>query len=594
MKAIKKIILSVWLVLYTLDCFSQAASLGAPRNQAFLGVETYVTMPLRKLANAQLLYVDEETLMARGIAVSQVLEKFGFAAPVDGEFNSSYLELSKTAYVDGNGGIGLNDNFGSGRAATIETDWQIKGSGRTPLVNPNADSYHKNGAAVLAEGIHEAIWSQLLARELPHGAYKVTAIIATGSTVSSGGHEGQPRVLIIREDPLRPGHYVINPTAEAMNDARDRVRISAAMKHLVAALPQPRGSVPQGESAQFRSGIFEFIDLQAAQHGYSWAHSLFHGGTSPTNAGMDGRMLDFGTFSAFDGYPKARVIDEDGFMGDTSLYKRDLLKNIRDSWVKTLSPSLLAALPTEEEWFERFEQTFQKTRQKEMLRLAGAFSELTEQLWKREEGRELAILILQLAEAGNDKEIEIWRGESPFGGGTYNLKRILSAAASMDLRNLNSDNSHLKSLIADESTRKNFVKKYSALFNLQKTLASGFGIRSSAEAEYRRLASRIRNTKMSSLFHIERNEKQIWKIVNDFKAGRSASTIQGYIDQVVNENRRDFRDTPPFTIVIKQNKVGQNMIREIFDARTNQKVELSIPSKFNGKQGQFRCEQIFL
>jgi uncharacterized protein YdiU (UPF0061 family) len=457
-----------------------------PSHQALLGTETYITMPMHRLAQPRLIYADQEALKKRGISIDQVLEKFAFASPVDGESAHLYTNEIKTAYVDGNGGIGLNENFGSGRAAIIEQDWQIKGSGRTPMVNPNADSSHRNGASDLSESIHEAIWSNLLAEELPYGAFRVVAIIATGSHVHSGGMDGRPRVLIVREDPLRPGHFVINPSAEKLNDPRDRARIDAAMKNIVKALPQPAGANFVDEGTKFRSGIFEFIDRQAIQHSYAWAHSLFHGGTSATNTGMDGRMLDFGTFSAFDGYPKARVIDEDGFMGETVTFKIDLLKDIRDSWVKSLSPALLAALPSEQEWFDRFESTYQSNRQAEMLRLAGVFTEFKAELLKTSEGQRLAKLLIYLAEAGNDQKIEIWKGENPFEHGVYNVGAILSTAA---------HSQDLQKLIPNDLIRKQFTTSYKNLFIQQQRMAANHGINAKAETEYRKIATEIRNKK---------------------------------------------------------------------------------------------------
>ncbi|MGZ3748356.1 MAG: hypothetical protein ACXWRE_13330 [Pseudobdellovibrionaceae bacterium] len=582
----------LWLIIALIITHILNAQAAPPKLQALLGEATYITMPLRKLAHPTLIYANKEYLKARGISLDQVMEKLGFASPVDGELADIYLDTTKTAYVDGNGGIGLNENFGSGRAAIIDEDWQIKGSGRTAMVNPNTDAYHRNGASFLSEGIHEAIWANLLAEELPYGAYRVVAIIATGSMVASGNQEPQPRVLIVREDPLRPGHFVINPTSEKMNDPRDRARVEEAMKHVVEALPQPPGIPPQSEAARFRTGIFEFIDRQAIQHGFAWAHSLFHGGTSPTNTGMDGRMLDFGTYSAFDGYPRVRILDDDGFMGDSEVYKRDLLKDIRDSWVKTLPSHLLAALPSEREWLERFEMTFAKTKKAEMLRLAGAFTELKDSLLRTPAGQNLAKTLLTLATAGNEKGIEAWRGENPFGQGQYNLGKILVAASSMDLQQLDSQNMALKILIPDEALRKSFVDHYIALFKLQRQLASAQGIGPEAEARYRKFASQIRNKKMTTLFHKTENEQRIWKITEDYKKDQDPRPAQEFIDKSIAENRREF-STYPYSIGLNDTKRGDKTERIVFDARTNQISKIQLQSKAAAKGMILSCENIF-
>lgn len=564
------------LVLYalvaTLAAATHALESPHPRHQKVLGAATYITMPVNKLASPTLLWADFDFLLQRGILPNQTLAKFAFASPVEGESAAVYRQEFVTAYVDGNGGTGMNGNFGSGRAAIIQEDWQIKGSGPTAMVNPNADGSHRNGASFIAEGIHEAIWGRLLAYELPYGAFRTVALIATGSHI---GRDSQPRVLIVREDPLRPGHYVINPTAEALGDPRDAARIKEAMEHILDALPSPPGDLPVTAALRFMAKVNEFIDRQAIQHGYAWAHSLFHGATSPSNAGMDGRMIDFGTFSAFDGYPKVRVIDEDGFFGDTSTYQRDLLKNIRDSWVRTLPKILLAGLPSEAQWFERFEMKYQKTRQIEMLRLAGSFTEFGEELLTRPQGQNLAQILLQLAEAGNDKEIEVWKGENPFGAGTYNLKEILSAAASESLAGFSSELPNLKRAIHQDAIRKTFADAYLALFRLQQTLAFREGISAEAEWQYRLLASKIRNNKMTTVFRTNENESVIWALINKYKENGFPQPIRQYIDRAVAENRREFRDAAAYTLVLKENQVGYKTERIVFNALTGQTTRVS-------------------
>ena len=532
------------------------AQVQPPKHQSVLGAATYVTMPLRGLTHPKLLWADTEYLAGQGISPDQILKKFAYASPVDGESAESYSNETKIGFVDGNGGIGMNGNFGSGRAATIvETragsastgqDWQIKGSGRTPMVNKDSDQYHRNGASVLGEGIHEAIWGKLLALEMPYGAYRTVAVIATGSL----------------------------------------------------------GVHPKNKTEKFRAGIFEFIDRQAIQHGYAWAHSLFHGGTSPTNAGLDGRMLDFGTFSAFDGYPNARVIDEDGFFGDTELYKRDLLKDIRDSWVRTLSSDLLAVLPSEAEWFNRFEATFQTTRQREMLRLAGAFTEFTSELMARSEGQRLAKVLIKIAEAGNTKKIEIWEGQNPFGTGTYNLGKILALAAGESFVNGDVENSGLRKLIPEEGQRTEFVDAYVSFLKIERQLALHVGISPAAETRYRRLAVKMRNRKMTAVFRLNKNEKHIWKIEADFAANGDPKPVQSYIDNIISESRRDFHHVAPYSIVYTEANSKLKNAARVFDAVKNQfvtepstDVVRTIPvraSRLSEKTSAIRCEGLFL
>jgi hypothetical protein len=566
-----------------------------PRAAQIIGAAAYVPMEAKQLANPQIIYANGKLMAESGLDLQMIIEKAAWAAPVSGETAGGYTNKVKIVFADGYGGIGLNGNEGNGRTFTVDTIWENKGGGITPFVSNTSEVTHRNGASLLPEGIHEAVWSNMLAEELPNGASRILAIIATGTRV--GGPDGEPRVLIVREAPVRPAHFVINEYAEARGSERDKARIADSMKHIVNALPQPKNSTAITEEEKFRSGIMEMIDRQAEMHSYGWAHSLFHGGTSPSNAGLDGRALDFGTFQALDGYQKIRVIHDDGFNGETEVYKRDLLKNIRDSLVKTLPQNLLNALPTEQEWFERFDNKYSSTQRKELLRLAGAFNEFAGNLLNTKEGAALANLLKRIAEAGNEKKVEKWKlqGYSTeyFKQGTYNLGEILAAATSIDLDTAK-DSAELARVLPNENLRGQFIYLYSKTFQAQRDLAASQGINAKAEMDYRGAAVKMRNKKMTSLFATVENEKKIWAANAEFKEKGNTGSVQTLIDQTIAENRRDFHDARPFTVVLGEKLIDGKYERSVFDAKTGKLTrELAPTAKVKSSVRGGSCKEVF-
>jgi hypothetical protein len=557
-------------------------------NKMVLGAATYKTMSLYKLANPQAVWTNDDLLIEKKIApasdspelrTKKMLNLVGYASKAEGESGDPYMEDSLRVLVDANGGVGLDGNLGSGRAAIIG-EWQLKGSGKTMMVNRRSDSWHRNGASSMGEAVWEAAWSTLLYNELPYGAYRTLTIFTTGSLIPQG--DGWvPRVVIVREDPLRPAHYVLNPDGEDLRPVFERKRIAKAMEKIVETLPKPVGYVSQGRQADFRAGFLEFIHRQAVQHGYMWAHRLVHGATTPSNAGLDGRMLDFGTFSAFDGYPQAKILEVEGYFGETSLFKLDLLKDIRDSWIRTLPKDLLEVLPSEQAIFDIFESEFQNVRHAEMLRLAGAFTEFTQQLHDSAAGDELSRVLIQIAEAGNERKIEIWNGESPFRQGTYNLEKILVAMAKIPLESLTAKPSVLQDLIGDLNLRRKLVRSYKQTFQLQRKLALAEGIGADGEQAYRLAATQIRNLKMTAIYRQNANYNRLNEMVKRETADPSSHAFADLINNMVSKSRREYWDAEPFTIVLSE-RSGEfegEKIRRVLDAHTGQVSTVSLNVK---------------
>ena len=553
-------------------------------NEAILGSATYKTMLLHELPHAQTYFIDTDLLLEKKLAAPQdseavrsrkLLSLYGYAAKAEGEFGGTYGEKTKQALVDGTGGLGLNGNLGSGRAAIID-DWQIKGSGKTMMVNSRSDNGHRNGASPVTEGVWEAAVSNILFNELPYGSFRILSLITTGAKMSNEA-DAWPRGLMLREDPLRPSHYVQNPDGLEIHPEFESARVSEAMKNIVTALPKPIGYVSQNRQADFIVGIHEFIHRQAVQQGFMWAHSLMHGATSPANAGLDGRMIDFGTFAAFEGYPKAQILEVEGYFGEVDVIHKDLIKDTRDSWVKTLPADLLKVLPSEQALFDFYEKEFENVRHAEMLRLAGAFTELAPKLYDTSAGNELARTLIKMAEAGNETLVKVYAGEKAVNKGTYSLPKILAQLAASHLETLNANDAGLSGLVPDSHLRETLVRSYKQTFGMQKSLASTFGVSAFGEAAYREHAVKIRNHKYTALFEETRWGDKVNVAVREQMANPASHSVQQAIEGIMKDSRREYWDAAPFTIVISE-KIAPNgdRIRHVLDGKTGVASDITL------------------
>jgi hypothetical protein len=444
--------------------------------------------------------------------------------------------------------------------------YRNKGGGRTGRVNPKSEKSHSSGAMTMREALKEAVPSNLLFFEAPFGSHRTLAIIGTGTIATANEEEFGARAIVTQEDPLRWGHFVLNDTAAELGgqyQAEDIARVKAALKNIVQALPKPRGLDVRGMSEQelFVVGQLEAIDRQAIQHGYLWAHRMFHGATSPSNAALDGRLLDFGTFTFLDGYQKAIALHDDGHSGDLEVFRRDLIEPTQATWRKYLPAHLLPFLLSEKDWYARLRKTFDETRRDEMVRLAGAMDTLFPQFKNYAQSRALGDALIKIAETGNDRIISVWGNDGAlYGTGTYDMAKLFVVLAQGDLFNAEKMDASLRVIIADDPLRADLLQKYRAAFLLQRNLALAAGITSEAEHNFRLAAAEFRNKPRTSLFRSDAYEELLTQ---------GLANPQKYIDDQIRASRREFRDAEPFTLVTGERETNGRRVRTIFDARTN-------------------------
>ncbi len=587
--------------IFAVSTFISAAASANPQDPAMeprrtphlirvLGPATYLPVEMTKLANPKFVYVNLDLARADGYetnakgltpkGLKRLTDDVAYAVPAFKENANDYTTEKVFGQATGNGGIGLNDNLGDGRSMGIITGYRSKGGGRTGYVGPHADAYHSSGGLPLSDAVRESVWSNLLADELPFGAHRALTIFATGTLTTPNNEDFTARAVLIAEDPHRFGHSVINATAETLGGtyaAKDRARIAANMKTIVEALPKPAGVSLVGKTRAeiFRLSVLEAVDRQAIQHGYLWAHRLFHGATSPANASPDGRLLDFGTMISLKGYARVQVLDDDGASGETRVFKNDLFKDVRDSWVRTLPSDLLAALPSEAEMFERLDAKFHETQKLELVRNAGVIDDIFAELKTTREAQVLGAVLFKTAAFKNETVEHISEDrDSAHRDNGYNVEQILTSLAKADLNSLVSLDQSIAGLIGDSKLRSELIARYQKLFLLQRQLVSKAGVSSQAESKYREKAAVIRNKPMSALFRTDESNARLDRAVRTFEQTGDAPVIQDYVDSVISSSRREFRDAAPYTVVMAERRDPMTGLktRLVFDAKLNREL----------------------
>ncbi len=581
---------------------AQQAPSFAPNNAKYLGTQSYIPVTTQKLAHPSLVYVDIAQQKLSPLSEKYLLQKWGWAVRTENEPIEAYLKETRMHSASFYGGNGMNGNIGDGRTS-IRGDENFKGIGPTGMVNPHSEVGHTSGTLKIDHAIIEAIWSKLLDLELPYGANRVRGILGTGTIENRDGHPGQ-RVVIIRDDFLRPAHFITNETSSKVNRSEiDRERVRQAILNLPEALPLAKNGLRAIDKAtKLKLGLKEFIDRFATQAAYMWSHSLYHGAMSPSNVTLDGGAADFGTFQALAGYPSVQLLSDCAPNGDYS-EELQVLKEFHTELINNSPSQWSDAIGTLEAWNNRFKKTYELNVEKQMLSLSGAILELIDPLVQSPESRELARLLIQVAKAGNEEVIQTWITPLPFETGTYSLPRILEKLARAPLSETALQMS-LQSEIADSNLRLSLSKSYLAYYQKMNDLAESFGISSISAQKYRLQAVQIRNRKMTEVFRNAQLQSQLNSVVQEYVKNSDANLVRQFIEQKVNASRRNFKDAAPFTVVAQQffDEKSGALVRKVFDAKSgilsevhlNDSTPLEILlKKETSRTNPVRCENLF-
>lgn len=234
----------------------------------------------------------------------QITDCCAYYTPVPDSAHGALQHRTISAVADRYGGEGNGSHGGSGRAAIVG-GYHVKGIGPTPLIGQGASIYHRDGLASLDECVLEAVYSEVVAHEFPHGAVPTLAIIDTDSTafVARGNDAAQRQrrgALLVRPCFLRPAHF-----ERAVNYSGDGsyagLRDSARVRSMFELASATYGIEALREAYE---GLWR---KWAEQLAYAFVHRLPHGAPSTSNLCLDGRLADFGNTTAVPTW--ARVVN---------------------------------------------------------------------------------------------------------------------------------------------------------------------------------------------------------------------------------------------------------------------------------------------
>lgn len=568
-------LISLWLFALVSTANAQE---GFPVNARFIGQKSYTTVITTQVRNPIFIYGNIYGLVAADEEVPQegltpefkkrYLEQNAFAVPVRGEPPSTYTDKKRVEFASYYGGPGLNGNLGDGRNS-IKGKKGKKGTGPTDAVNPFSEPDHRSGTMGMEAAIVETRNGMLLDLELPFGAMGGITIMDVGTNEPD---QGDVRVLQERVDFVRAAHYMLNEVSEKVGRGEiDRERVRAALLLLPDALPMPEGAPAfRNRGEQLRAGLFEMARRLGVQLGYKWAHSMEHGAVGSSNSVLTGEDADLTTFIYLDGYQRIKVLPDVEPHGSTKTEKDEilalLLKNLRELGPAEWQPYV----PSDEQLGAHLDKHYVLSIKREMISMAGVFNEFADRLAAGPQGGRLGALLIKLAEAGNEEVIALpqWHSYFPYGTGTYNLPKIMEAMAAAEL-SVTAVEHALEPLIQNQILRTSLARAYVEVFTENERLAREQGITKASADRYRLEAAKLRNRKMDKLFRNDENLGRLRQAMAEYRSSKNPAVIENYINTVIKESRRNFKDAPAYSVVLQDNVnygTGRGS-RVVFDAK---------------------------
>ncbi len=293
---------------------------GAP-NLGNLSAFMLVPFQVRKLKSPAVAWINRRWFLERGFDLSDpsvaarvqhwLIEEFAFLASDPAGGNAVATDLDRTFFADRYGSTeGMSPHGGSGRVATVG-QFQVKGIGITPLVGAGGQPGHAHGCCSLAECIREAIYSEIMAAVLPHGAVPVIAIIDTGLYYSSPDRserfdQNVRRGLLVRPSVLRLAHIERAPMFRA--SLRGYVNVQYDDTRRAGDIAKAWGDGKLVFSGRHVPSLSRLMQRLASQLAFVHVHRLFNGGFFSSNLSVFGEFIDFGNAHVFPNWASAHVL----------------------------------------------------------------------------------------------------------------------------------------------------------------------------------------------------------------------------------------------------------------------------------------------
>lgn len=578
-----------------------------------LNAESFAAFETRQLAEAKLEWINLEYFAEKGVqfpfpiyedqatrTYSQqlkqwALDAWAYIAPAPHYDPKIFTSKTKTFYADrygGGGGDGVGgdpDLLGSGRAAS-SGEFNIKGIGRTPLASSEDETvvsgrapkgsifkqiqhhfsaaHHLHGGASLREAMLEGIWGEILHRELPYGANRVIAIISMPMTI---GHLREPRALIIRENSIRPAHFMHTPGLMNRDPQTEKVRIQDLVRNLI---------VHWGGDSAWNEGVLKrnlnsMVDRFAQTFATEFVHSIYHGATSPSNIEISGKALDHGPLTAVNGFSRLTYADLAG-NGDTFSLWEELIAEFLQDLRKGLPPHLARWVPSDIDMRLRMQAAYDQQVDKELLWLVGFHAEAVTSVSHQKILKDFTLILKELILSGNDKYYSAKSG-IPRRTGDYNLREILLKLHS-NPRSPIVLHRVLAPLMKSEASRNRLIQSYILAYQVMESAAVSDGVSPVNFNRFCQLAAANRNRERTDLYRGPGLWiRKYWTIFQEKFLSRNRSMqVRDFIEKTINENTLKAKQEGPYQVLtaVRLDAETGEWAQRIYDAKNGSEFEL--------------------
>lgn len=546
-----------------------------------LGDQSYVTVITKKLANAKVIWINKDYFRARKMAIpseKEVLDSFAWGIHSPGEPFNAFLKEEKIFMADRYGGGGLALNQGSGRAASAG-DFQIKGIGRTPLVGEKMKNDHANGLVPFHE-YREAIFGEIN-QDLPHKGNRVVAIIDRGTEFQLKDGKTHRAIMIIREDPLRPAHFVEAWHAGDKFKISELKRVKQASQYFINSLPLPLQYQNSKDSIKIREGMYQYTKNIAEQFATAYSQKLYHGGTSLSNIEINGRWLDYGTQTSQPGYGPIQILDHIEHSGKVEQIESTFISEFITEIQKKFPPEISQYLPSNRELKNLFKSHYQQKLEQNFLKLTGIPDTIIDKIYPMYNSSSFAKSLINTAQAGGKNTVG--RFKVPEKITSFDLAEILTVLSD----NWPSDVTHLAKALTplmpgaiNSISRKILAQDYSHFMSKVEEIALEEGILKDALIKFIRINVKLKNKKTPDIYRWKMMDED-FKLIAQYNNDFNPIPIRKIIDKRIANSKRNFEGLNPFHALIEEkiDSLTGGRIRFLFDAtRDTYKVELIMPT----------------